>query len=132
MAGQAKILIVDDDRVFVDATKAVLESKGYQVSAAFDGDEGLKKVNDEKPNLIILDIIMPTKDGFTVCEQLKGDSNLASIPVLIMTTFAKDKGKTDIPVSAGLTLEAEGYIDKPVAPEDLLQRVEKLLKNAGF
>ncbi len=131
MAKQAKILIVDDDHVFVAATKAVLESKEYQVSAAFDGDEGLKKAQDEKPDLIILDIIMPTKDGFTVCEQLKGDPQLERIPVLIMTTFAKDKGKTDIPVSAGLTLEAEGYIDKPVSPEELLSRVEKMLKDAG-
>lgn len=131
MAKEAKILIVDDDRVFVEATKAVLESKNYLVSAAFDGDEGLQKAREEKPDLIILDIIMPTKDGFTACEQLKSDPELSDIPVLIMTTFAKDKGKTNIPVSAGLTLEAEGYVDKPVSPEELLSRVEKMLKSAG-
>ena len=132
MARQAKILVVDDDPVFVQATKAVLESKNYQVSAAFDGDEGLQKVQDERPDLVILDIIMPTKDGFTVCEQLKGDPRYSKIPVLILTSFAERKGETSIPVSEGLTLEAEDYIDKPVPPDELLNRVEKMLKRVGF
>ena len=131
MAKQIKILIVDDDRVLVDATKAVLESKNYQVVAAFDGDEGLVRAKEEEPDLIILDIIMPTKDGFSVCEQLKNDPQLLEIPVLIMTSFAQHKGETDIPVSAGLSLEAEGYIDKPVSPDELLNRVEKMLIAAG-
>ena len=132
MAGQAKILIVDDDPVFVEATKVVLESKNYQVSVAFDGDEGLQKVQDVSPDLIILDIIMPTKDGFTVCEQLKGTPQFSKIPVLILTSFAEKKGETNIPVSDGLTLEAEDYIDKPVPPDELLSRVEKTLKRVGF
>ena len=132
MSRQAKILVVDDDAVFVKATEAVLESKDYQVITAFDGDEGLQKVQDEIPDLIILDIIMPTKDGFTVCEQLKGNPQYSRIPVLILTSFAERKGETSIPVSEGLTLEAEDYIDKPVPPEELLSRVEKALKKVGF
>lgn len=132
MVRQAKILVVDDDHVFVQATKAVLESKNYQVSAAFDGDEGLQKVQGERPDLIILDIIMPTKDGFTVCEQLKGDPQYSKIPVLILTSFAEKKGETSIPVSEGLTLEAEDYIDKPVSPDELLSRVGKMLSRVGF
>ncbi len=131
MASRAKILVVDDDTVFVEATKAVLESNNYQVSTAFDGDEGLQKAQQDKPDMIILDIIMPAKDGFTVCEQLKSDPQLSKIPVLIMTSFAAQKGNTNIPVSAGLSLEADGYIDKPVSPEELLRRVEKMLKNVG-
>ena len=132
MSRQAKILVVDDDTVFVKATKAVLESKDYQVSAAYDGDEGLQKAQDERPDLIILDIIMPTKDGFTVCEQLKGNPQYSKIPVLILTSFAERKGETSIPVSEGFTLEAEDYIDKPVPPDELLSRVEKALKRVGF
>lgn len=132
MARQAKILIVDDDPVFVESTKAVLESKNYQVSTAFDGDEGLQKVQEDRPDLIILDIIMPTKDGFTVCEQLKGDPQLSKIPVLMLTSFAEKKGETSIPVSEGLGLEAEDYIDKPVSPEELLSRIDIQLKKIGF
>ena len=128
MSGQSKILIVDDDPVFVEATKTILESRDYEVVTAYDGDEGLQKTKEEKPDLILLDIIMPTKDGFNVCEQLKEDPQLADIPVIILTSFAQQKGQTNIPVSAGLELEAEGYIDKPVSPEKLLTSIENLLK----
>ena len=128
MAKQARILVVDDDPVFVDSTKAVLESKDYHVITAFDGDEGLQKVQDEKPDLILLDVIMPTQDGFHVCERIKKNPQLADIPVIILTSFAKKRGETNIPVSAGLELEAEGYLDKPVSPEELLNYVGKMLK----
>lgn len=127
---EARILMVDDDKVLVAATKVVLESKGYQVSTAYDGDEGLIKAKAEIPDLIILDVIMPTQDGFTVCEQIKNDPEMEKIPVLIMTSFAKDKGKTNIPANTGLSLEAEGYVDKPVSPEQLLGLVEKMLANS--
>ena len=128
MDRQARILIVDDDPVFLESTKVVLESKNYQVITALDGDEGLQKVRDEKPDLVLLDIIMPTQDGFHVCQQIKKDPKLADIPVIILTSFAKYKGETNIPVSAGLELEAEGYIDKPVSPDELLRSVGEMLK----
>jgi CheY-like chemotaxis protein len=128
---KARILMVDDDKVLVAATKVVLESKDYQVSTAYDGDEGLTKAKAEKPDLIILDIIMPTQDGFTVCEQIKNDPEMEKIPILIMTSFAQDKGKTNIPANAGLSLEAEGYVDKPVSPEQLLGLIEKMLASSS-
>ena len=129
MDSQARILVIDDDHVFVETTKTVLESKDYQVITAFDGDEGLQKARDEEPDLILLDIIMPTQDGFHVCEQIKGNPQLADIPVIILTSFAKQKGETNIPVSAGFQLEAEGYLDKPVDPKELLEYVGKMLNN---
>jgi len=125
---QGRILIVDDDPVFVKTTQTILESKNYQVVTAYDGDEGLQKAREEDPDLILLDIIMPTKDGFHVCEEIKKDPQLANIPVIITTSFAARKGETDIPVSAGLELEAEGYLDKPVSPEELLNTVGRFLK----
>jgi CheY-like chemotaxis protein len=127
MAEMTKILLVDDDPVFVEATKIVLESK-YKVIIAYDGDAGLKKAREEKPDLILLDIIMPTKDGFDVCKQIKDDKTLAKIPVVILTSFAQHRGETNIPVSAGFELEAEGYIDKPVSPDALLKQVAATLK----
>jgi CheY-like chemotaxis protein len=127
MAERGKILLVDDDPIFVEATKLVLETK-YKVITAYDGDEGLAKARQEKPDLILLDIIMPTKDGFHVCKQLKEDKNLGKIPVIILTSFAQHKGETNIPVSAGLELEAEGYIDKPISPDALLKQVGEMLK----
>jgi two-component system, OmpR family, alkaline phosphatase synthesis response regulator PhoP len=130
MAGRSRILMVDDDQVLVEATKLVLESRDYQVLVAYDGESGLAIASAEKPDLIILDVIMPDKDGFAVCEELKANPELANIPVLMMTSFAKDKGTTNIPVSDGFSLEAEGYVDKPVSPERLLGLVEKMLQNA--
>jgi len=126
MAEPAKILLVDDDPVFVEATKAVLESK-YRVITACNGEEGLEKARKEKPDLILLDVIMPVKDGFQVCGQLKKDPELAGIPVLMLTSYAQHKGETNIPVDAGLELEAEGYLEKPVSPGALLQQVGSLL-----
>ena len=132
MAKKAKILLIDDDVDFVEATKIVLESKPYEVVVAYEGEEGLRKAREEKPDLVILDVIMPVKDGFTAAEQLKKDPQLNKIPILMLTAFAEKGGETSIATSRGLTLEAEDYINKPVSPEELLRRVEKHLKQAGL
>ena len=127
MAEPAKILLVDDDPIFVEATRTILESR-YRVITAHDGEEGLEKARKEKPDLILLDIIMPAKDGFHVCRQLKKDRQLANIPVIMLTSFTQHRGGTNIPVAAGLELEAEGYVEKPVSPEELLKQVGSMLK----
>ena len=132
MERKVKILLVDDDPDFVAATRVVLESKPYEVIVAYNGDEGLKKAREDRPDLIILDVIMPMKDGFMVCQQLKKDPQLSSIPVLMLTAFSGKFGETSVSLSQGLTLEAEDFIDKPVTPAELLLRVERLLKKASF
>ena len=128
MSKKAKILLIDDDVDFVEATKIVLESKPYEVVVAHEGEEGLRKAREEEPDLILLDVIMPVKDGFTAAEQFKKDPELNKIPVLMLTGFAEKGGETSIAANRGLTLEAEDYIDKPVSPGELLRRVEKHLK----
>ena len=132
MEKTAKILLVDDDADFVEATKTILESKPYEVIVAYEGDEGLQKAREENPDLVLLDIIMPVKDGFTAAEQLKQDPQLSQIPVMMLTSFSARRRETDIPVSRGFTLDVEDYIEKPVSPEELLARVEKHLKKVGF
>ncbi len=125
---KAKILLVDDDTDFVEATKMVLESKPYEVIVAYEGDEGLQKARKEEPDLVLLDIIMPVKDGFTAAEQFKKDPQLSKIPIIMLTSFSMRGAGTGIPRGRGFTLEAEDYIEKPVRPEELLRRVETLLK----
>jgi len=132
MERNARILIIDDDPDFVAATKKVLESKPYEVLVAYDGDDGLHKTREEEPDLIILDIIMPREDGFKVCEEIKGDPQLAEIPVIILTSLSQRWGETIFSVTQGLMLEADDYIDKPVAPTELLRRVERRLQALGF
>ena len=125
---KTKILLVDDDIDFVESTKTILESKAYEVVVAHEGDEALRKAREKKPDLILLDVIMPVKNGFTAAEQLKKDSQLSKIPTLMLTGFSAKRAGTGIPVSRGLTLEAEDYIEKPVSPEELLARIAKFVK----
>jgi CheY-like chemotaxis protein len=129
---QARIMLVDDDADFVASTRTVLESKNYEVIVAVNGDDGLRKAKEEKPDLILLDIIMPVEDGFTAAEQLKKDPQLAEIPVLMLTSFSSKGSGTGIPRNRGYSLEAEDYLEKPISPNDLLDIVEKHLKKAGL
>ncbi len=132
MQRKAKILLVDDDADFVDSTRTVLESRPYQVIVAVDGEDGLRKARKEKPDLVLLDVIMPVKDGFTAAEQFKKDPQLKKIPVLMLTSFAQKGPGTSIPRGRGLDLQAEDYLEKPITPGDLLATVEKHLKKVGF
>jgi len=131
MQKQTKILVIDDDPDLQTAVKSVLESKFYQVVAALDGDEGLRKVVDERPDLVILDVIMPGKSGFEVCRELKTDPKyyfFSHIPVLMLTVYPDDREKMHLSMREGMTMEAEDYLHKPFDPKELLNRVEELLK----
>jgi len=123
----AKILIVDDDPDLVEAVSIILESKGYEVAAAYDGEEGLQKVKTERPDLIVLDVMMPGKDGYTVCKELKGDPACASIPVLLLTAVVSHIPTTRYTQQMGLEMEADDYMDKPVEPAELVKRIDTLL-----
>jgi len=123
-----KILIIDDDADFVAATKMVLQSRSdYQVLTADNGVFGLPIARAEKPDLIILDVIMPFEDGFTTSKQLKADPELKKIPIIMLTSFSQRMGETDVSVAQGMDLEAEDYVEKPVGPQQLLDRVDRLL-----
>ncbi len=129
MKKTARILIVDDDPDFVEATRAILESKAYEVVAAYDRNEGMEKINSEKPDLILLDIMMKKlDDGFTICYKLKHDPELKEIPVLAISAITKETGFKFSVETDGEYFEADDYIEKPVKADDLLMRVEKLLK----
>lgn len=129
MREKPKILLVDDDQDFVASTKTVLESKPCEVIVAYNGEEGITKARETKPDLIILDIIMPMKDGFTAAEQFKKDPELKNIPIIMLTSYSTQHGTTGIPISSGFTLEAEDYIEKPIQPDVLLSLVEKYIKH---
>lgn len=122
-----KILIVDDDPDLVEAVSMILESKNYEVAAAYGGIEGLQKAKTENPDLIVLDVMMPDKDGYAVCKELKADPELRKIPVLLLTAVVSKIATTRYTQAAGLETEADDYIDKPVEPEVLVKRIETLL-----
>jgi DNA-binding response OmpR family regulator len=122
-----KVLLVDDDRDFVEATRTLLEEK-YEVVVAFDGDEGIAKAREERPDLMILDVIMPIEDGFTAADEIAKDDELKKIPLMLLTSFGSRMTKeTEIPRSRGLEVSADDYVEKPVEPDVLLERVGKLI-----
>ncbi|MEW6215607.1 MAG: response regulator [Nitrospirota bacterium] len=124
-----KILLVDDDVDFAEATKLILESKSYDVTVAYDGKEGLKKVQTEQPNLIILDVMMPEMDGYEVCAKLKDDPKYVHIPILLLTAVGEAIPKTRYTKEMGMRTEADDYIPKPVEPVELVERVENLFRS---
>jgi len=130
MSKQARILLIDDDKDVHAVVKKVLEPKSYVVLSAYDGFEGLTKVVEERPDLIILDVIMPGKHGFDVVHELKTDEKyhfFSNIPVLMLTVYPEDREKMHLSMREGMMMEAEDYLQKPVDPTELLKRVEDLL-----
>ncbi|MCK4430126.1 MAG: response regulator [Candidatus Aminicenantes bacterium] len=124
----AKILIIDDDIDFINATKMILETKSYEILFAYDKDAGMKIIETERPDLIILDVMMKRlSDGFKLCYQLKHDPKYKNIPVIIVTAVTKETGLRFSPETDGEYLEAEDLISKPIKPDDLLNKVENLL-----
>jgi two-component system alkaline phosphatase synthesis response regulator PhoP len=122
-----KILLVDDDPDLVEAVSTILESKGYAVAVAYGGVEGLKKVKTENPDLIVLDVMMPDKDGYEVCKELKADKKYRSIPVLLLTAVVSNIPTTKYTHQMGKDTEADDYMDKPVEPNELVKRIEALI-----
>jgi two-component system, OmpR family, alkaline phosphatase synthesis response regulator PhoP len=131
MPKQTRILLIDDDPDVHTVVKKILDPKSYEVISAYDGFEGLRKVVDERPDLIILDVIMPGKHGFDVCHELKTDEKyhfFSNIPVLMLTVYPEDREKMHLSMREGMMMEAEDYLQKPVDARELVKRVEGLLK----
>lgn len=128
MVDKKKILVVDDEPDMVEMLKMALETASYEVITAYDGQEGVDKTKGEKPDAIILDLMMPGKDGFEACKEIKSDPETAGIPVLVLTAISQHLSHTRYAKSMGLELEAEDYIDKPVDTNILLERLAKFLK----
>ena len=125
----AKVLIVDDDPDLTKALKATLESKNYIVITASNGSEGMDKISTDKPDLLILDVMMATaEDGFEMARELKNDPQFKKMPILMLTAI---KGRTgiDFKSSAGDPnwLPVDSFLDKHVEPQVLLAEIKRLL-----
>ena len=117
-----KILITEDSETILEIIKDTLESEGYSVVAAVDGEEALAKVKSEKPDLIVLDLMLPKIDGYKVCAMLKFNENYKNIPIIILTARAGEADK-----KTGEEVKADAYITKPFEPDVLLSKVKELL-----
>jgi DNA-binding response OmpR family regulator len=122
-----KVLLVDDDVEFCEATRLTLESRDYDVSVAHDGKEGLEKIRSELPDLVILDVMMPEMNGYDVCVVVKADPELKRIPIVLLTAIDQAMFKTTYTLHMGLMTEADDYIAKPLEAKELVRRVDDLL-----
>jgi DNA-binding response OmpR family regulator len=121
--GKKRILVVDDEEDILSVLKFRLEANGYETLSASDGQEGLDKAKSEKPDLVILDLMLPKLDGYKVCRMLKMDESYKAIPVIMFTAKAQEKDEY-----AGKETMADAYISKPFESEVLLKKIKELLK----
>lgn len=117
-----KILIVDDEPNIIISLEFLMKKEGFEVAVAGDGDEALAKVDSFAPDLILLDVMMPKKSGFEVCEILRADPAKADLQIVMLTA----KGR-DTEVAKGLAIGANAYVTKPFSTKDLVVRVKDIL-----
>jgi CheY-like chemotaxis protein len=123
----SKILVVDDQPINVQLLKRKLEREGMQVAAAYSGQEALDLVRQDKPDLILLDVMMPEMDGIQVCQRLQADEDTRSIPIIFVTARSSKEGKLE-----GLGVGAVDYITKPIDLDETLARVQTQLRFAAI
>src|SRR5210317_2109208 len=124
MAEKKKILLIDDDPDFVQAVQVIDESGGYEVRVAYDGKEGLEAVAEDRPDLIVLDVMMPVMNGHEACAKLKSNDDTKEIPIILLTAVADRVTTSTYTHRDMLESEADDYMPKPVEPKELLELIK--------
>jgi CheY-like chemotaxis protein len=128
MKKEPYVLVVDDDPDILDSLVTVLESLPIRLKTARDGRECLDSIEDDIPDLLILDLLMPVVDGFSVIKELRSSPRYAALSIIILTTVMEDASRRRYELETGLEMDVQDYIEKPVAPSDLIRRVKTLLE----
>jgi DNA-binding response OmpR family regulator len=124
MAMVKRVLIVDDEPNIVLSLEFLMNQQGYETRVARDGDEALAEVEGFRPDLVLLDVMLPRRDGFEVCQRLRADG-WSELKILMLTA----KGR-DVEIEKGLALGADGYVTKPFSTAELVARVADMLERA--
>jgi two-component system, OmpR family, alkaline phosphatase synthesis response regulator PhoP len=127
MSEKKRILVVDDEPDFCAIVQGNLQKEGFDVDVAYDGNEGLSKVRECRPDAIVLDVMMPEKDGYTVCKELKADDAFRNIPILMLTAVASHVSSTRYSHYDGMSMEADDYLPKPASAEEITSSIKSLL-----
>ncbi|MEJ2096084.1 MAG: response regulator [Deltaproteobacteria bacterium] len=127
MTDKKRILVVDDEPDFCSIVQGQLEKEGFDVELAYNGVEGMEKIQANPPDAIVLDVMMPEKDGYEVCKELKADASLCNIPVLLLTAVASHVTSTRYSHADGMSTEADDYIAKPASAEQISQSLRRML-----
>ncbi len=118
-----KVLIADDEQNIVISLEFLMKREGFEVLVASDGDEAIRRIRADQPDLVLLDVMMPKKSGFEVCQEVKADPALGGVRILMLTA----KGR-DTEVAKGLALGADAYMTKPFSTRELVDKVRSLLE----
>ena len=118
-----KVLIADDEQNIVISLEFLMKREGYQVEVANDGEEAVRRIRASRPDLVLLDVMMPKKSGFEVCQEIRSDPEMAGIRILMLTA----KGR-DTEVAKGLALGADAYMTKPFSTRELVDKVRSMLE----
>jgi two-component system alkaline phosphatase synthesis response regulator PhoP len=121
-----RILVVDDDRQIVRLVQSYLQQSGFTVLTAYDGEEALHAIRRERPDLVVLDLMLPKRDGLDVTRIVRGDEALSATPILMLTARVEDVDKL-----IGLELGADDYLTKPFNPPEVVARVKAILRRSG-
>jgi two-component system alkaline phosphatase synthesis response regulator PhoP len=124
MSDKQRILVVDDDTDLVEALAMKLESENFVVSKAYDGVEGFEKIKAERPALVILDVMMPRKDGYQLCDELKNADEYKNIPIILLTAVADAVNSTNYTHIGGKTTLADDFVPKPIDLDKLMEIVK--------
>ena len=128
MSEKKRVLVVDDEPDFAAIVQGNLEKEGFEVEIAYNGVEGLEKVHSNPPDAIVLDVMMPEKDGYKMCRELKADEKYADIPVVLLTAVASHVTSTRYSHQDGMSPEADDYIAKPASAEEITESIKRLLE----
>ncbi len=124
MTDKQLVLVVDDDPDLVEAVSMKLESKGFRVAKAYDGVQAWEKIKEERPRLLILDVMMPNKNGYQVCDEIKKDPEYKDIVVVLLTAVGEAVTTTRYMHRDGITTLADDFIPKPIDLDRLMEIVE--------
>lgn len=128
MTDKKRILVVDDEPDFASIVQRNLEKEGFEVEVAYDGVEGFDKIAANPPDAIVLDVMMPEKDGYELCRELKADEKYADIPVVLLTAVADRVSSTRYSHRDGMSTEADDYLPKPASAEQITSSIKSLLE----
>mgnify|MGYP006286792853 CR=1 FL=1 len=127
MSEKKRILVVDDEPDFAAIVQGNLEKEGFLVDVAYNGVEGMEKVQATPPDAIVLDVMMPEKDGYEMCREIKEDDRFKDIPVVLLTAVASHVTSTRYSHADGMSTEADDYIAKPASAEEITESIKGLL-----
>ena len=122
------ILIVDDDPDILEGILTILDAQPYRLATARDGKKCIEMIEEDIPDLLILDLLMPRMDGWGVIREMRSEPRFASVPIMVLTTVIEDASRRRYELETGMAMDVQDYVQKPARPADLIKSIERQLQ----